>query len=196
MTDSPEGIEAGKIYQRFLTKTAPPGIAGFNWYECQAAFLQGKVGMWLDGIGFAPPGEDPAKSRIVGKIGYGVMPKGPKIAASATFGDGLAVPAAATTKKEAAYLYCQWGVSKLLGIDPCLGLIDIGIAQIKSPDGLQGRAVAIGTGTIRFARQQAFHGGRQGRVVGTECPWSRRRPAATGTRCCPAWARAGSWLRA
>ena len=114
-TDSPEGIEAGKLYQRFLTKTAPPGVAGFNWYECQAAFLQGKVGMWLDGIGFAPPGEDPAKSKIVGKIGYGVMPKGPKIAASATFGDGLAVPAAATTKKEAAYLYCQWGVNKLMG---------------------------------------------------------------------------------
>jgi multiple sugar transport system substrate-binding protein len=114
MTDSPEGIEAAKIYQRLLTKSAPPGIAGFNWYECQAAFLQGKVGMWIDGLGFAPPGEDPAKSKIVGKIGYGLMPKGPKAQASATFGDGIAFPAA-STKKEAAYLYCQWAVAKKQG---------------------------------------------------------------------------------
>ena len=38
-----------------MTKSAPPGVAGFNWAECQSNFLQGRVGMWLDGIGFAPP---------------------------------------------------------------------------------------------------------------------------------------------
>ena len=70
--------------------------------------------MWLDGVGFAPPLEDPTKSRIVGKVGYGVMPKGPKAQASATFGDGIGVPAA-STKKEAAFLYCQWAVSKVMG---------------------------------------------------------------------------------
>ena len=74
-TDSPEAIEAARLYQRLLTKSAPQGVSGFNWSECQSAFLQGKVGMWLDGVGFAPPLEDPDKSRIVGKVGYGVMPK-------------------------------------------------------------------------------------------------------------------------
>ena len=78
MTDSPEAIEAAQLYQRLLTKAAPQGVSGFNWSECQSAFLQGKIGMWLDGVGFAPPLEDPDKSRIVGKVGYGVMPKGPK----------------------------------------------------------------------------------------------------------------------
>ena len=78
MTDSPEAIEAAKLYQRLLTKSAPPGVSGFNWSECQSAFLQGKVGMWLDGVGFAPPLEDPEKSRVVGKVGYGVMPQGPE----------------------------------------------------------------------------------------------------------------------
>ena len=108
MTDTPEAIEAAKLYQRLLTKSAPPGVAGFNWTECQSAFLQGKVGMWLDGVGFAPPLEDPDKSRVVGKVGYGVMPKGPKAQASATFGDGIGV-AAASKKKEAAYLYLPMG---------------------------------------------------------------------------------------
>ncbi len=114
LTESPESIDGAKLYQRLLTKASPAGVAGFNWYECQAAFLQGKVGMWLDGVGFAPPLEDPTKSRIVGKVGYGVMPKGPKAQASATFGDGIGVPAACT-KKEAAFLYCQWAVSKVMG---------------------------------------------------------------------------------
>lgn len=114
MTDSPEAIEAARLYQRLLTKAAPTGVAGFNWSECQSAFLQGKIGMWLDGVGFAPPLEDPEKSRVVGKVGYGVMPRGPKARASATFGDGIAVTAA-SKNKEAAYLYCQWAVSKLMG---------------------------------------------------------------------------------
>jgi multiple sugar transport system substrate-binding protein len=114
LTGSQEAIEGAKLYQRLLTKSAPPGVSGFNWAECQSAFLQGKVGMWLDGVGFAPPLEDPTKSRIVGKVGYGVMPAGPKAHASATFGDGIGV-VEASSKKEAAYLYCQWAISKLMG---------------------------------------------------------------------------------
>ncbi|WP_454813898.1 ABC transporter substrate-binding protein [Labrys neptuniae] len=113
-TDSAEAIEAAALYQRLMTKSAPRGVTGFNWAECQSAFLQGKVGMWLDGVGFAPPLENPQKSRVVGKVGYGVMPKGPVTQASATFGDGIGVTEA-SAKKEAAYLYCQWAISKEMG---------------------------------------------------------------------------------
>jgi multiple sugar transport system substrate-binding protein len=108
--DGPEGIEAAKLYQRLLTKSAPPGVTGFNWNESQSSFIQGKIGMWMDGVGFAPPLEDPTKSRIVGKVGYGVMPKGPVAQASGTFGDGIGI-AAASQNKEAAWLFCQWAVS-------------------------------------------------------------------------------------
>ena len=34
--------------------------------------------MWIDADGWAPPLEDPAASRIVGKVGYTVVPAGPK----------------------------------------------------------------------------------------------------------------------
>ena len=64
--------------------------------------------MWLDGIGFAPPLEDLNKSRVVGKVGYGIMPKGPKAQASATFGDGIGVTAQ-SKKKEAAYILLPMG---------------------------------------------------------------------------------------
>jgi multiple sugar transport system substrate-binding protein len=70
--------------------------------------------MWFDGVGFAPPIEDPQKSRVVGKTGYGVMPKGPATQAAGTFGDGLGV-VEASTKKEAAYLFCQWAISHDMG---------------------------------------------------------------------------------
>ncbi|CAN7694000.1 ABC transporter substrate-binding protein [Rhizobium sp. LjRoot258] len=113
-TNSEEAVEAAKLYQRLMTKSAPPGVSGFNWAESQSAFLQGKIGMWLDGVGFAPPIENPEKSRVVGQVGYGVMPKGPKAQAAATTGDGLGV-VAASQKKEAAYLFCQWAISHDMG---------------------------------------------------------------------------------
>ncbi|MEF0942235.1 ABC transporter substrate-binding protein [Rhizobium sp. BR 362] len=113
-TTSPEAIEAAKLYQRLMTKAAPPGVSGFNWAESQSAFLQGKIGMWFDGVGFAPPIENPEKSRVVGQVGYSVIPKGPAAQAAATFGDGIGVTAA-SQKKEAAYLFCQWVVSHDMG---------------------------------------------------------------------------------
>jgi multiple sugar transport system substrate-binding protein len=99
LTDGPEAIEATKLYQTLLTKVAPPGVAGFNWMESMASFTQGRSAMWIDGVGWAPPLEDPA---------------GPKGQYSATYGDGIGI-AAASKNKEAAYLLCQWVVSKKQG---------------------------------------------------------------------------------
>jgi multiple sugar transport system substrate-binding protein len=114
LTDGPEAIEATKLYQRLLTKVAPPGVAGFNWMESMAAFTQGRAAMWIDGVGWAPPLEDPTASRIAGKVGYTLVPAGPKGQFSATYGDGIGV-AQACPNKEAAYLLCQWLVSKTQG---------------------------------------------------------------------------------
>jgi multiple sugar transport system substrate-binding protein len=113
-TDGPEAIEATKLYQRLLTKPAPPGVAGFNWMESMASFTQGRAAMWIDGVGWAPPVEDPNASRVAGKVGYALVPKGPKGQYSATYGDGIGITQA-SKNKEAAYLYCQWAVSKAMG---------------------------------------------------------------------------------
>jgi multiple sugar transport system substrate-binding protein len=111
MTDRPEAIESAKMYQTLLAKYGPQGVAGFNWNESQSLFLQGKAAMWLDGIGFAQPLEDPSKSRIVGKVGYGVMPAGPKKQVSALFGDGEGI-SAYSKKKGPAWFYLQWASNK------------------------------------------------------------------------------------
>jgi multiple sugar transport system substrate-binding protein len=114
LTDGPEAIEATKSYDRSMGKSAPPGSAGFNWMEALAAFAQGRAAMWIDGVGWAPGAENPASSRIVGKVGYTMVPAGPKGQYSATYGDGIGI-AAASKNKEAAYLLCQWAVSKAQG---------------------------------------------------------------------------------
>jgi multiple sugar transport system substrate-binding protein len=111
MTDTPEALEAAKMYQTLLAKYGPQGVAGFNWNESQSLFLQGKAAMWLDGIGFAQPLEDPTKSRIVGKVGYGVMPTGPKAQVSALFGDGEGI-STFSKKKGPSWFYLQWASNK------------------------------------------------------------------------------------
>src|SRR4051812_3037717 len=113
LTDGPEAVEATKSYVR-SNKSSPPGVAGFNWMESLASFAQGRAAMWIDGVGWAPGVENPNSSRVVGKVGYAMVPAGPKGQYSATYGDGIGIPAACT-KKEAAYLLCQWIVSKKQG---------------------------------------------------------------------------------
>ena len=110
-TTDDAAIAAAEIYKELLASYAPPGVTGFNWNECQTTFGQGTAAMWFDGIGFATPLEDPAKSKVVGKVGYGLQPAGPVARHSGAFGDGLGI-SAASDKHGPAYFYCQWATNK------------------------------------------------------------------------------------
>jgi multiple sugar transport system substrate-binding protein len=67
--------------------------------------------MWFDSTGFAQPLEDPATSKVVGKVGYGVVPPGPAAQVSGLTADGLSIPTACP-RKGAAWLYIQWACGK------------------------------------------------------------------------------------
>jgi multiple sugar transport system substrate-binding protein len=121
LTDTPQAIWAGEMYQKLLRETAPPGVVGFNWNECQTSFMLGKIGMWLDGVGFAPPLLDPKVSKIYDHVGFGVMPAGPKAHNCPVFTDAIGIPVK-SQNKNAAYLYCQWATSKQM----CLNLVNMG----------------------------------------------------------------------
>jgi multiple sugar transport system substrate-binding protein len=111
-TETPEAIESATLYRTLLAEYSAPGASGFNWNECQSAFALGQAAMWQDGIGFATPMEDPATSQVVGKVGYGVFPKGPVAHHSAMFGDGIGV-SSVSDKKGPAYYYCLWATNKV-----------------------------------------------------------------------------------
>jgi multiple sugar transport system substrate-binding protein len=110
-TNGEEAVAAARVYQQLLSKFAPPGVTGFNWNESQTTFSQGGAAMWFDGIGFAAPLEDASKSRVKGKVGYGLQPGGPKGRFAATFGDGIGI-VRASKKQGPAYLYAQWVTNK------------------------------------------------------------------------------------
>ncbi len=111
LTDTPGAIAAAQMYKAIMRECAPPGVVGFNWNECQTSFMQGKIGMWMDGVGFTPPLVDQTKSKIADHVGFAVMPAGPKAHACSVFTDALGV-VGKSQNKDAAYLYIQWATSK------------------------------------------------------------------------------------
>ena len=110
-TDGPEAIEAATLYKAMCRDAGAPGMVGYNWNECQSSFAQGRAAMWFDTNGLFVPLEDPAKSRVVGKVGYGVMPAGPKAHRVGLTADALAI-SRSSRNKEAAWLYLQWAAGK------------------------------------------------------------------------------------
>jgi multiple sugar transport system substrate-binding protein len=111
LTDTPAAIDAAKFYQKIMETCAPPGVVGFNWNECQTSFMQGRAAMWWDGIGFSAPLMDATKSKVSKVVGFAPPPGGPKGQWSATFMDGIGIPAG-SRNKQAAWLYVQWATGK------------------------------------------------------------------------------------
>ena len=111
-TEGPEAIAAAEMYKTLMKNYAPPGAVGFNWQECQTTFSQGTAAMWIDGIGFAEPLEDKRKSKVAGKVGYGLVPAGPKAQYAPATGASFGI-SAFSNKKGPAYFYCQWATNKV-----------------------------------------------------------------------------------
>ncbi len=121
--DTPEAIAAIDWWGRTLRLYGPPGTTNYDWYEVVNDFQQGVVGISLEGALNAGVLEDPAKSKVVGKVGYLPMLPGPG------GGDkmhhfpppsqgqfiGLAIPSF-STKKEAAWLFLQYMTNKEAGL--------------------------------------------------------------------------------
>lgn len=105
--------EAGLAALKFLQEvvaTGPAGIPGYGQGESNTAFLQGQAAMYLDSTLLAGLVNDPAKSRVAGKVGWALHPMGTR-RASQSGGLGLAV-AKNARNADAAFLLMQWLTSK------------------------------------------------------------------------------------
>lgn len=123
--DTKDAVAAMDYYAGMLRRFAPPGVVNFNWYECSAAFLQGQVALYFDGVNFANQFEDPAKSKVVGKVGYAALPAGPGGHFSPIFGTGMAV-SSNSRHKDAAYLFIQWATNKQNAVGELLAGVGVG----------------------------------------------------------------------
>ena len=92
------GVQAGEALKTIL-ECGPEGGTSFGYAEMKNAFLQGKAAMFLDSTSVAGEVDNPEKSKIVGKVGWAMHPK------------GVAIPKNAQNK-EAAFLLMQWLTSK------------------------------------------------------------------------------------
>lgn len=123
--DTKEAVASMDYYAGMLRRFAPPGVVNFNWYECSAAFMQGQVALYFDGVNFANQFEDASKSKVVGKVGYAVLPAGPGGHFSPIFGTGMAV-STNSKNKEAAYLFIQWATNKQNAVRELLAGVGVG----------------------------------------------------------------------
>jgi len=90
----------------------PPRSENNTWYEASAIFSQGKAAMYIDANSLFPVIENLQHSRVAGKIGYTLFPRGPKGHSGSTVAVwGLAVPKA-SKNQQAAWLFVQWATNK------------------------------------------------------------------------------------
>jgi multiple sugar transport system substrate-binding protein len=108
---SPESVQALDLYGRLLRNSGPPGSVNYHWYECVSQFVQGKAAMFIDVNARIFYFEDPAKSQVVGKVGYAMMPGG-SAGVRPTMEVASMGISSKSKKKEAAYLFVQWTASK------------------------------------------------------------------------------------
>src|SRR5204863_388545 len=106
----------------------------FDWNDFSAAFMQGQVAIYMDGVNFASQFEDAAKSKVIGKVGYAVLPSGPGGHFSPIYITGMAVNAQ-SRNHEAAYLFAQWATNKTNMVRELMAGVGVGRTSTwDSPD--------------------------------------------------------------
>ncbi len=103
------GVQAAEALKK-IVDCGPEGATNFGFGEALGSFLNGDTAMFLDTTVVAGQINDPAKSQVVGKVGWALHPMGTE-RASQTGGFGIGIPANAENK-EAAFLLMQWLTSK------------------------------------------------------------------------------------
>jgi len=123
VVNCPENVAALEYFVSLLP-FAPPGTTTYTWDEVTTAFQQGRVVMAIQWNDQAFAVEDPQKSKVAGKMGYGPVPV--KKQPAAHFGAWTYFIPKLSKHPEAAYLFMQWATSKeiqiklaRIGMVPC-----------------------------------------------------------------------------
>jgi len=104
--NSPEGVAALEFMLR-LAEIAPPGYANFNADEVGAHLLQGTAVMAINWPAWIPAFADPARSKVIGKIGYLNVPSQKRPGAS-SIGNWLVGIPRRSRHAEEAFEFLLW----------------------------------------------------------------------------------------
>ncbi|MBD0327521.1 MAG: ABC transporter substrate-binding protein, partial [Pyrinomonadaceae bacterium] len=107
--NSPEGIAALRFMLE-LGKYAPPGYQSFNADEVSAHLLQGTAAMSINWPAWISAFSDPAKSKVIGKMEFAVMP-GANQRGRAEIGNWLIAIPRDAKNREMAFDFLVWATS-------------------------------------------------------------------------------------
>ena len=109
--NSPENLEALKIYIELVNEYSPQGAGNFNFAEVMAAAQNGQVVFTVEGTGVVGSLVDPEKSKFADVTGLALPPGGPAGRSPAIAVHGLGIPTSATNT-EAALKFIEWAISE------------------------------------------------------------------------------------
>jgi multiple sugar transport system substrate-binding protein len=109
VVNSPQNVAATEQYIKAIP-FSPPDTLNFGWSEAQSSLQQGHVFLGLLWSDQAPFLEDPAVSKVAGKIGYSLIPSNYGEPFSQLEGLTYLIPQESTHPRE-AYRFLEWVMS-------------------------------------------------------------------------------------
>ena len=107
-----EAIAAADRWARILRNYGPAGVASYGQYECALDFEQGNLAMFMHQTYWAAEFNDPAKSKVVGRVGYAVLEGRPGDNKYGTDSPWGYVMNSYSKKKDLAWEFIKWAASK------------------------------------------------------------------------------------
>ena len=119
---SEESINATNDFVKLIQTASPEGAGAFTWYESMQGFAAGQYALSFNEAElFAPVYQDPSQSEVSNDVGYAPTPLGPDGYRKAGAWIWSMSINAASSKKEAAWLFLSWVTSKDIMIRSHLG---------------------------------------------------------------------------
>ena len=108
---SKEALESAEFYNKLL-KEAAPGSTSWDWNGLAEAFAAGEIAMAPEWHEFSAMFESGEKSKVAGKVGWTILPKGKVRSANIFGGTGIGINKyASDEEKKAAWLFLVWATS-------------------------------------------------------------------------------------
>ncbi len=124
--NSAEGKQAADFFVTTLKALAPKGVAEFDSNQEGAAILGGDAAAIIQYSGNAIKSDDPAQSKVVGKLDFAVVPK--QVSAIAQIGIFIHGVSASAPNKDNAIAFMKWFASN----DAQVALARAGDLPVKS----------------------------------------------------------------
>ncbi|HUX51891.1 MAG TPA: extracellular solute-binding protein [Spirochaetia bacterium] len=108
---SDAAVKSAQFYKKLLS-IAAPGSTSWDWSGVAEAFAAGDIAMIPEWHEFSSSFENPDSSKIAGKVGWTILPKGSVRHANIYGGTGVSISKYATPKQQyAAWLFLVWATS-------------------------------------------------------------------------------------